>query len=148
MSRYRDLAEQLAAVHRFGSTTGKAYLPLRLPGAERVGVRWGTPERPPAPTSPSPSPRDGSPPSPPSGRRGESGCVLELSRLVEAFVFEGFFGLLLFALVFGASGFAAPEANPVFGRATLVFGALALLLVLVEIDDHRLGRSSLGAFIH
>src|SRR5271154_3367408 len=33
--------------------------------------------------------------------------------LVEGLVFEGFFGLLLFAPVFGASGFAAPEADPV-----------------------------------
>ena len=52
-------------------------------------------------------------------------------RLVEAFVFEGFFGLLVFALVFGASGFAAPKADPVFRGSTLVFGALALLLVFV-----------------
>jgi hypothetical protein len=63
--------------------------------------------------------------------------------LIEAFVFEGFFGLLMFAQVFGASGFAAAEANPVFCRATLALGALALLLVLIEIDDHRVCRSAL-----
>jgi hypothetical protein len=34
-------------------------------GAERVGVRWGIPPRLPAPISPSPLPRNGSPPSPP-----------------------------------------------------------------------------------
>ncbi len=39
--------------------------PSPPPGAERVGVRWGIPERSRIPTSPSPSLRDGSPPSPP-----------------------------------------------------------------------------------
>ena len=51
----------------------------------------------------------------------------------------------MFALVLGASGFAAAEADPVFGRAALGLAALAFLTVFVEIDDHCLGRSSLPA---
>ncbi len=35
------------------SGQGKQHLPLRPPGAERAGVRWGIPERLPMPTSPS-----------------------------------------------------------------------------------------------
>jgi hypothetical protein len=67
---------------------------------------------------------------PPTRGRRESKCA---RALVEAFVFEGFFGLLVFVPVFGASGFAAAKADPVFGRTTLVFGALALFLYLLRL---------------
>src|SRR5437879_4938837 len=59
------------------------------PGAERVGVRWGDPHapnygadppHPPRPHGSSPwaegPPRDGSPPSPPNGRRGPGSGAL------------------------------------------------------------------------
>jgi hypothetical protein len=70
---------------------------------------------------------------PPTRGRRESKCA---RALVEAFVFEGFFGLLVFVPVFGASGFAAAKADPVFGRTTLVFGALALLrLTIIAFAD-------------
>jgi pimeloyl-ACP methyl ester carboxylesterase len=79
------------------------------------------------------------------GRHGESRVAKAALILIQAFVFEGFFGLLMFALVIGASFFAAAEADPVFRRAPLGFDALALFAVFVEIDDHRLCRSSLPA---
>jgi hypothetical protein len=81
-------------------------------------------------------PLPGNGPCPGSGlgraERGKRACDL-----IQAFVFEGFFGLLVFAQVFGASGFAATETDPVFCRTALAFGALAFFLILVEIDDHR-----------
>src|SRR5271167_2572642 len=47
-------------------------------GGGKGGVRWGMPERSPAPTSPSPSLRHGPPPSPPKGRRGDA-CMLPIA---------------------------------------------------------------------
>jgi hypothetical protein len=53
---------------------------------------------------------------------------------------ERFFGAPLVVPRFGPILFAAAKANPVFGRAVLSLGALALLAVFVEIDNRILGH--------
>ena len=95
------------------------------------------------PVSWSATPPPDPPASPARAERLSLGSGAGAIASVEAFVVEGVFGLLAFAPVFAAIGLVAPEADPVFGGAALVFGALALLLVLVEIDDHRFRRLSL-----
>src|SRR5260370_19329663 len=87
-----------ATLHRFSHIVGASFsnTPSPPPGAERVGVRWGIPERLPTPTSPSHRSAMGPSLSPLKGGEGGSGTLRSSSLLLfEVDVRQRYVGVVL-----------------------------------------------------